>query len=123
MSAALEQRARQYRSRMLIRAWDYRQRNHARGVWYSLRRLLADTSHAYVVSSDDAALLRTEGFAVEAVGNAVEPPKTIVCAPQTRVANLVSAREVPVSLGGDLLSAECLVLVPFEDALPPEGEP
>lgn len=133
MSAALEGRARQYRSRMLIRAWDYRQRHHARGVWYRLRRLLADTSHAYVVSSDDAALLRAEGFAVEAVGHEVEPPKTIVCAPQTRVANLTSAREVPVSLGGDLLSAECLVLVPFEadrnhgvtarPSLPPEGEP
>lgn len=116
MSAALEQRVRQYRSRMLVRAWDYRQRHHARGVWYRLRRLLADTSHAYVVSSDAAALLRTEGFAVEAVGYAVEPPKTIVCAPQTRVANLASAREVPVSLGGDLLSAECLVLVPFDGA-------
>ncbi|MBK5297472.1 MAG: hypothetical protein JJE40_09960 [Vicinamibacteria bacterium] len=58
---------------------------------------------------------------LETVGHAVEPPKTIVCVPQTRVANLVSAREVPVSLGGHLLSAECLVLVPFEDAFPPEG--
>lgn len=114
MSAALEQRARQYRSRMLVRTWDYRQRNHARGVWYRLRRLLADASRAYVVSSRDAERLRAEGCAVEAVGNAIEPPKIIMCAPQTRVANLASAREIPVSLGGDLLSAECLVLVPFD---------
>lgn len=116
MSAALEQRARQYRSRMLVRTWDYRQRHHARGIWYRLRRLLADASHAYVVSSHDAAQLRAEGFAVEAVGNAIEPPKIIVCAPVTRVASLASAREVPVSLGGDLLSAECLVLVPFDSS-------
>jgi hypothetical protein len=114
MSAALEQRARQYRSRMLVRTWEYRQRHHARGVWYRLRRLLADASHAYIVSSHDAAQLRAEGFAVEAVGNAIEPPKIIVCAPRTRVTSLASAREVPVSLGGDLLSAECLVLVPFD---------
>lgn len=116
MSAALEQRARQYRSRMLVRTWDYRQRHHARGVWYRLRRLLADASHAYVVSPHDAALLRAEGFAAEAIGSAIEPPKIIVCAPKTRVVSLASAREVPVSLGGDLLSAEYLVLVPFDSS-------
>jgi hypothetical protein len=121
MSAALEQRARQYRSRMLVRAWDYRQRHHARGVWYRLRRLLADAEHAYVVSSRDAAQLCEEGFAIEAVGNALQPPKIIVRAPRTRVASLASAREVPVSLGGDLLNAECLVLVPFESAAETES--
>ena len=113
MSAVLEQRARQYRSRMLIRAWDYRQRHHARGVWYRLRRLLAGTSRAYVVSVRDAAQLGAEGFADEPVGRAIAPPKVIVCVPQERVAALASAREVPVRLGGDLLGAECLVLVPF----------
>lgn len=116
MSAVLEQRARQYRSRMLVRTWDYRQRHHARGVWYRLRRLLADTSRAYVVSSHDVAQLCAEGFAIEPVGNAIEPPKIIVCAPTTHVANLASAREVPVSLSGDLLSAACLVLVPFDSS-------
>ncbi len=121
MSAVLEQRARQYRSRMLIRAWDYRQRNHAHGVWYRLRRLLADAGHAYAVSSHDAARLRDEGFAIEAVGNALQPPKIIVCAPQDRVASLTSAREVPVSLGSDLLDAECLVLVPFDSRVETAG--
>jgi hypothetical protein len=101
---------------MLIRMWDYRQRHHARGVWYRLRRLLTDASHAYVVSSHDAAQLKAEGFAVEAVGTAIEPPKIIVCAPLARVAGLASAREVPVSLRGDLLTATCLVLVPFDRA-------
>jgi len=62
MSASLERRARQYRSRMLIRAWDYRQRGHARGVWFRLRRVLADASHAYAVSASDADRLRAEQY-------------------------------------------------------------
>jgi hypothetical protein len=45
---------------MLIRAWAYRKRHHARGVWFRLRRLLADASHAYVISSNDADQLRAE---------------------------------------------------------------
>ena len=85
MSATLERRVRQYRSRMLIRAFDYRQRHHAGGVWFRLRRLLAGTSQAYVVSENEAAQLRQEGFRVEPVG-------------------------------GELLSAACLVLVPFDAA-------
>ena len=46
MIETLERRVRQYRSRMLIRAFDYRQRHHAGGVWFRLRRLLAGTSQA-----------------------------------------------------------------------------
>ncbi len=117
MSAALEQRARQYRSRMEIRAWDYRQRHHARGVWFRLRRLLAGASHAYVVSSTDAERLRAEGFRIEPAGSEIDPPKLIMFAPIERVTALASAKEVPVLLGGELLNAESLVLVPF-DAVP-----
>lgn len=114
MSATLERRVRQYRSRMLIRAFDYRQRHHAGGVWFRLRRLLAGTSQAYVVSENEAAQLRQEGFRLEPVGGEVDPPKVIVVAPAPRVAALASAKEVPVCLGGELLSASCLVLVPFD---------
>ena len=124
MSAVLEQRARQYRSRMLIRAWDYRQRHHASGVWFRLRRVLADASHAYVVSSDDAARLRAEGFPTEPVGDLLEPSKVIVLVPAHRVSSLTSAKEVPVALAGDLLSATSLVLVPFNTPViyePPPG--
>lgn len=114
MSAALERRVRQYRSRILIRQWDYRQRHHASGVWFRFRRLLADASRAYVVSPEDAERLRAEGYRTESVGALIEPPKVIVSAPAHRVATLASAREVPVSLGSELLSAACLVLVDFE---------
>ena len=114
MSATLERRVRQYRSRMLIRAFDYRQRHHAGGVWFRLRRLLAGTRQAYVVSENDATQLRQEGFRVEPVGREVDPPKVIVVVPAQRVAALTSAREIPVCLGGELSIATCLVLVPFD---------
>jgi hypothetical protein len=116
MSATLERRVRQYRSRMLIRAFDYRQRHHAGGVWFRLRRLLAGSSQAYVVSEHEAAQLRNEGFRVDPVGRELEPPKVIVIAGAQRVAALTSAREVPVCLGGELLSGTNLVLVPFDPA-------
>jgi len=114
VSETLERRVRQYRSRMVIRAFDYRQRHHAGGVWFRLRRLLAGTSQAYVISEDEAAQLQREGVRVEPVGREVDLPKLILVAPAERVATLASARAVPVSLGGDLLSARCLVLVPFD---------
>ena len=114
MSANLERRVRQYRSRMLIRAFDYRQRHHAGGVWFRLRRLLAGSSQAYVVSENEATQLRHEGFRVEPVGREVDPPKMIVVVPAQRVATLASANQIPVCLGGELLSATCLVLVPFD---------
>ena len=116
MSATLERRVRQYRSRMLIRAFDYRQRHHAGGVWFRLRRLLAGTSQAHVISENDAAQLRQEGFRLEPVGREVDPPKMILVAPAQRVAALASAKEIPVCLGGELLSATYLVLVPFDAA-------
>ncbi len=75
-----------------------------------------DAASTLVISQDlhDADQLRTGGFHIESVGHAIEPPKVIVFAPAQRVARLVSANEVPVSLGGELLSAEYLVLVPFD---------
>jgi hypothetical protein len=114
MSQALDRRVRQYRSRMLIRAWDYRQRRHARGVWFRLRRLLAGARRAFVIDERDAQRLLGEGYGVEPVGREIEPPKTIVRVPADRAATLPSAREVPVKLGGDLLRAAHLALVPFD---------
>lgn len=114
MSAVLERRVRQYRSRRLIQAWDYRQRHHARGAWFRLRRLLAGASQALVISPEDAAQLRAEGLMAEPVGNEFEPPTVIVCVPKSRVAGLGSAREVPVALTADLLNARCVALVRFD---------
>ena len=116
MSRSLEQRVTQLRSRVLIRAWDYRQRRHARGVWFRLRRVLADARTAHVIPSDEARRLIAEGYPPEPVGAELEPPKVIVFVPADRLARMASARPVPVRLGGECLSAECLALTPFDSA-------
>jgi hypothetical protein len=104
------------RSRVLIRNWHYRQRGHADGVWYRLRRALADASEAWAVSPQDAHRLAAEGYPVEPVGGELAPPKQIVRVPAERVAKALSARPVPLRLGADLLAAEGLALVPFDPA-------
>jgi hypothetical protein len=116
MSVVLDRRLRDQRARVLIRSSGYRQRHHAHGVWFSLRRVLAGAAAAYVISEDDATTLAAEGCHVEPVGHELQPPKFIVRVPPERIALVGSARPVPVRLGGELLTAACLGLVPFEGA-------
>lgn len=110
---SVERRLRQLRSRVLVRAWDFRQRHHSRGVWYRLRRVLADAREAYGISPRDAELLLAEGHAVEPVGAELAPARTIIFADADRVTRLASARPLVLSLNADLLAAECLALVRF----------
>lgn len=114
MTPSFERRLRQLRSRVLVRSWEYRQRRHARGVWFRLRRVLCDASEAYAITPEQARELVREGHAPEAVGQDLDPPKLILFAPAARVARLVSARPLAVRLSADLMRAECLALVPFE---------
>ena len=114
MTPALERRLRAHRARVLIRSFEYRQRHHARGVWFRLRRVLADASAVYAVSEQDAQQLLAEGHRIEPVGSELQPPKLILRAPASRVAQLVSAQPVPVRLGAPLLAASHLVITPFE---------
>jgi hypothetical protein len=114
MTLSLEQRARQFRSRVLVRSWEYRQRNHAKGVWFRFRRVLADASDVYAVAREAAEALVAEGYRAEPVGQELQPPKLIVFVPAARVERIASARPLAVRLSAELLAAECLVLVPFE---------
>jgi hypothetical protein len=113
MSHLMQRRLRQLRSRLLVRSWAYRQRHHAHGAWYDLRRVLADASAAFVVSEEDARRLLAEGHPVAAAGASLQPPKLTLVVAAERVAQLHSARPVPVRLAGDLLAARYVVLVPF----------
>jgi hypothetical protein len=109
----MERRLRELRSRQLVRAWDYRQRRHARGVWFRFRRVLAEASEAYAISPDEARRLVAEGHRPEGVGRELEPPRLLLFVPAGRVAQIPSARPLAVRLSAELLSAECLALVPF----------
>ncbi len=114
MNPSLERRVHQLRSRVLVRSWNYRQRRHARGIWFRLRRVLADASAAYVIPSDEARRLIAEGYRAEPVGAEIEPPKLIVFVSAERLARIASARPVSVRLGGEWRSAKCLALTPFD---------
>ncbi len=114
MNAAFERRVRRVRARALVRAWDYRQRRHARGVWFRLRRVLADANAAFAIDADQARQLLAEGYRAEAVGGELEPPKIIVFVPAGRVAQIASAEAVPVRLDSRLLATSCLALTPFD---------
>lgn len=114
MTASIERRLRQQRSRVAVRSWDYRQRHHARGVWFRLRRALADAREAHAISRAEALELLAEGYSALGVGNELEPPKLILFVPTERLARLASAQPLPVRLGADLLQAECLALTPFD---------
>ena len=122
MSAVFERRLREQRARVLIRTHGYRQRRHAHGVWLRLRRVLADAGAAYAVSEADARALVAEGHAVQPVGAELDPPKLIVTVPADRVRTMAGAAPVPIRMGGDLLAAPCLVLVPFGPAPPQSGD-
>jgi len=121
-TASLERRLRQMRSRVLIRAFHFRQLRHADGVWYRLRRALADAREAWAISPQDARQLAAEGYPIEPVGGELAPPKQILRVPAGRVAQAPSARRIPLRIGADLLAAEGLALVPFGPAAREQGE-
>lgn len=114
MTAVQERRLRELRSRMLVRAFDHRQRRHARGAWYRLRRVLTFAREAYALPPEEAARLIAEGHRPEPVGRELEPSRVILFVPAERLAKIGSARRLAVRLNAETLSAECLALVAFE---------
>ena len=103
MSELLHRRLRQMRSRVLMRQFDFPQRHHARGVWYRLRLRLSLAKEAWIISAGDARRLVEE----------LQPPRVLIYASAERLAQIEGARRIPVRLSAELLSAECLALVPF----------
>jgi hypothetical protein len=111
--AALEQRARQVRAQAAVRAWEYRQRHHAKGVWFRLRRLLAATESAWRLPEEEARRLVAEGYPAAEVGEHLEPPKLLVVVPEETLRAFPSRERVELCLGPELLAARWLALVPF----------
>jgi len=112
--AQLHARLRKLKGRLATRTWEYRQRNCAKGVWPKLCRVLADAAQAYEISEAELTELLAEGHAVEAAGEALHPPKTIIFVSPARAAALQSRSEIPLHLTAPLLRAERLALVRFD---------
>jgi len=110
----LRARAQAVRTRAAVRRWSYRQRDLAAGVWFRLRRVLADAKDAYVISDDDARRLVAEGYAAEACGAEVSPEKTILFVDQRRLSMIDGRRPIPVGLGPDFMAARAIALVRFD---------
>lgn len=110
----MEQRVQAIASRYAVKAWEYRQRNHAKGVWFRFRRLLAVSKHAFIAGDDAIERLISRGFSTEAVGFQLEPPKRIVVVGAADIDRVEGLREVPVRLSAEVLAASNLVLVRFE---------
>lgn len=108
---ALERRARLARSRALVRRWEYRQRDHAKGVWFRLARLLAGAREVWAISEEQAERLRNQGFRPESVGEELWPPKAIFVVSADR---LEEGRALPVRIGPEFLAARNIALVPFD---------
>jgi hypothetical protein len=108
-------RARAVKTRVLVRRWQYLQRDLAAGVWFRLRRVLSNARAAYVVTEDDARRLAAEGFQPEPCGLELSPEKTIVFLDAGRLARFKRVRPIPVALGPEFLAARAIALVAFED--------
>ena len=111
----MQARARAVRTRAQVRAWRYRQRNLAAGVWFRLRRALADARAAYAISADDARRLVAEGYTDLACGREIAPEKAIVFVDERRLEKVEKRRPIRVDLGPAFLAADAVALVRFEE--------
>src|SRR5438132_13503289 len=107
-------RAAAVRTRAAIRRWKYRQRGLAAGIWFRIRRVLADAREAYIISGDDAKRLIAEGYTPESCGAHLAPEKTLVFVDPARLSRIDSRRRIPVRLGPDFLLAPAVALIPFD---------
>lgn len=114
MNEALHKRVRRLRERALIRSWEYRQRNHAKGAWYRFRRVLVDAAQAWIIDDRDADRLEGDGRVPLPIGGEFAPPKRVFLLTEEQLAVVSSRRRVPVRLCAELLQARNLALIAHE---------
>ena len=114
MNEALHERARRIRERALIRDWEYRQRNHAKGVWYGFRRALVDAAQAWIIEERDADRLESEGRVPLAIGRELAPPIRLFFLTEEELSAFSPRRQVPVRLCVELLQARNVILIAHE---------
>lgn len=113
MRESLHQQAQRVRSCAAVRAWEYRQRNHSKGVWFRLRRVLADAESAFAIPCSEVKRLKEEGCRIEPVGAEIEPQKMILFVPTARLEQIAEKRRLRVTLDADFFAAPCVALSRF----------
>lgn len=109
----------EHQKRVLIRAWELRQFEHAKGSWYRLRRALAMSQAVYAVDDEDASMLEQRGLTPLAVGAEFAPAKRLFVVDQGQLSSDLRLRPLRMRLNRELLAAKNLVLVPWSSELTP----
>ena len=99
------------RERTLIRAWEYRQRDYARGVWYRLRRVLVDAAEAWIIGDDDGDRLERDGHVALPVGRELDPPIRLFFLSEAELTAVADRRKTSVRLSSELLHARNIALL------------
>ena len=107
----LHRRVKAARAADTLRRFEYRQRNHARGVWFRLRRLLSQAATAWEIGEEDARRLLDEGVRPRRVGLEIEPRIRIFPISEERLQTLTRRRPLETRLSAELLAARDLALV------------
>ena len=111
MNEALHERARRARERALIRAWEYRQRHYAKGVWYRLRRVLVDAAEAWIIGNAGVDRLESAGHVPLPVGRELAPPIRLFFLSEEELEAISDRRQIPARLCTELLHAGNLALL------------
>lgn len=114
MHDAMLQKLKQHRKRALIRAWEMRQLEHAKGVWYRLRYQLSMAERIYAIRTDQADMLASEGYAELAVGAELSPRKRLFSVPRSELSAELTAHPLAPRLSAAVLTAPNLLLVPWD---------
>ncbi len=113
MSDSLHAQARRVRALATVRPWEYRQRNHSKGVWFRLRRVLADAESAFAIPCSAVEQLEQEGCRRESVGIEIEPHTAILFVPAERREEISEKRPLRVALDADFFATPCVALIRF----------
>ena len=113
MNPALHERARRARERALIRAWEYLQRDYAKGVWYRFRRVLVDTAQVWIIGDDDGDRLESGGHVALPVGRELSPPIRLFFLSEEEVEAISDRRKTSARLSSELLHARNLALIAY----------
>jgi len=107
----LEQRVARMRQRLVVRAWEYRQRDLAKGVWTKVRRLLVDAESAWIIDAADVEIVRAAGIRPESDGLRLQPPKEIRFVSSEVLSTLPSRQTIDLGMNAAFLEATHVVLV------------
>jgi len=118
--SSIARQVKQVKARARVRAWEYRQRNHAHGAWLRYRRALAFADRAFAIDESLAGELLARDAVLDEGGQALVPVRTLVWITRDQAAGLRGARPLRLQLGPALLNEPWIALVPFDEiGVPP----